>query len=267
MEQNQTPQTAPVKKALCVNQNVGNMPMSHWPTFLVDRAVCDSKESIDTSVLQLLPYVTLFRQGNVNEGEQAGSLYVLAYERASGSGESRLIGKSSIGFGGHIDKEVEFSILNTVVEEASRELNEELGYVIDQKLMYRSALEAIISKRLIYLTTSEVDSVHLGLSVMVDYDSEPNKVDFTASSQEVANLRWVCMDNVSAEELPAFENWSSFLIQRFQQEMKQERDNHAQRQEMLRKMTEQALAQQMPEGQPSETSAQTNDGEVVYQPV
>jgi predicted NUDIX family phosphoesterase len=51
----------------------------------------------DESWLQLIPYIVVTARGT------DGSKYALSYRRAKGSGEKRLLGKRSIGFGGHIE--------------------------------------------------------------------------------------------------------------------------------------------------------------------
>lgn len=47
--------------------------------------------------LQLLPYMVLYTE------KQAGSREPFVYQRAKGQGESRLLGKHSVGLGGHMD--------------------------------------------------------------------------------------------------------------------------------------------------------------------
>lgn len=62
---------------------------------LVDRQIC---EDVNSGWMQLIPYSSISCYDPNN-----GDLKFVAYERAEGSGEQRLVNSTSIGFGGHVD--------------------------------------------------------------------------------------------------------------------------------------------------------------------
>jgi predicted NUDIX family phosphoesterase len=105
---------------------------------------------LDEDFRQIIPYVVL---------RDAGKL--LHYQRSSQGNESRLHGRFSLGFGGHIDLEdvvAEGSVVDlrrTIGNSARRELIEEVGLQPDQ-VRNRQFLGLICS------SSSEVERVHLG---------------------------------------------------------------------------------------------------------
>ncbi len=207
-------QAAPaVKYALCVQQQdaFAQHPMV-WNPYLVDRAIADNQETIDSENLQLLPYVTLCRGGNPANGELATDTYLLAYDRGSKGAESRLHAWSSIGFGGHIDEVITTNIINLVAEEALRELQEEIGYKPETKMFYQAVAGAVMERRFIYLPDTDTGKVHLGLFISIPFEAPADLSTLTLEEGQIANVRWINGTKISAEDIALFEPWSAYVL-------------------------------------------------------
>ena len=152
---------------------------------------------------QLLPYSLL-----VHRDEEGVSRYGV-YRRCKGVGESRLLGKASIGFGGHVDlyDTVTYpehpSVVNleeTLLAAVDRELDEEVDFP-DGCLTSREYKGILIDN------SDSVGRVHVGLVYRVE-------VDKPIDGLKEKELEWVGM--FTAEELETldldFENWSKILI-------------------------------------------------------
>lgn len=119
----------------------------------------------DHGFLQVIPY-TVF----VERCPRTDAIRVLTYTRVKGSGESRLLGRKSIGFGGHIESTDMYphvpDLLTSYAEavEATvelahmREIREELGQHIATTVHGKLALRGLIHSRV-----TPVGRVHLGL--------------------------------------------------------------------------------------------------------
>lgn len=169
----------------------------------------------DERFRQVLPYMLVRRPGASPAEDQ-----FLVYQRGKGTGESRLAGKVSIGFGGHIDaNDVLFdggSVLDlsgTVLAAAVRELEEELRVV-------GAARPVILSQALnyanIFLTHDEgVHRVHLGVVMFLDLAS--------AITLECAEPELVTLGMRTAKEILAMsvagewdlEVWTALLLEEF----------------------------------------------------
>ena len=212
------------KFALCVSAvEALNAHPLNWDTFLVDRAICDNKQNVDTANLQILPYISLVRDGGEEaKNENPKSAYVLAYDRGSKSDETRLAALSSIGFGGHIEKEVTTSIFNLVAEEGLRELYEELKYVPDTKKFYRAVTTAMIANNLIYMPETDVGSVHLGIHIPILYEGSTSIEELVAEAGHIENLRWVEVNTLTDEEIEKYEPWSGIILKRVKASLAQQ---------------------------------------------
>lgn len=122
----------------------------------------------DPDYVQILPYVTLL--------DSEGNRY--AYQRTNKVGEQRLGGKYSIGFGGHIDLNLNvvealiregFKTTPDIVEEIIicaiyRELMEEVDFDNHDDLDVLTPKDFAEAYRgIIFMDDTEVESVHLGL--------------------------------------------------------------------------------------------------------
>jgi len=155
--------------------------------FFVPRA--DAEE--DPSLKQLIPYVV------VTSGEK-----ILHYRRGSGSGETRLLKKGSVGIGGHIN---DGDGLGEAFDSAAyqralmRELQEEL-----------SLGSAFIERPLALLNddTNPVGAVHLGI-VHQCHLAEPQ---VTANEEAIAELGFLSREEL-VERNDQLESWSQLVLE------------------------------------------------------
>ena len=155
--------------------------------FYVPRAEAEE----DPSLKQLIPYVV------VTSGEK-----ILHYRRGTGSGESRLLKKGSVGIGGHIN---DGDGLGEAFDSAAyqralmRELQEEL-----------SLGSAFIERPLALLNddTNPVGAVHLGI-VHQCHLAEP---EVTANEEAIAELGFLSREEL-AERNDQLESWSQLVLE------------------------------------------------------
>jgi predicted NUDIX family phosphoesterase len=155
--------------------------------FFVPRAEAEE----DPSLKQLIPYVV------VTSGEK-----ILHYRRGTGSGESRLLKKGSVGIGGHIN---DGDGLGEAFDSAAyqralmRELQEEL-----------SLGSAFIERPLALLNddTNPVGAVHLGI-VHQCHLAEP---EVTANEEAIAELGFLSREEL-AERNDQLESWSQLVLE------------------------------------------------------
>jgi predicted NUDIX family phosphoesterase len=163
---------------------------------LVDREICE----IDTNFLQLIPYVTVL------SGDK-----VFVYRRDSGSNESRLIDKHSIGLGGHIDTlPSNCSIFEHIVAEAARELEEEVN--LNPDVTTPLLAEALTNAKLVYSSSTPVSQVHLGISLIIDVG------DAVVTSNEldtISDTRWLPISELETMRISGqLEDWSTMVSYR-----------------------------------------------------
>lgn len=144
----------------------------------------------DPSLKQLIPYA-IFRFGGK----------ILHYKRGSQSGEKRLVAKSSIGIGGHINDTDEslFSFDDSTYHAAvRREIREELR------------LGGGFSERAVALLnddSTEVGRVHLGVVHLVDLESP----EVAAGEKAIAELGFSTPEEL-LERIEEFETWSQIVL-------------------------------------------------------
>jgi predicted NUDIX family phosphoesterase len=191
------------KMALCIDTSDVNRPMAEWMPRLVDRAICET----DETMLQIIPYVSL-----VNEHQE-----VCIYTRGDKGGEPLLFKLKSMGFGGHIDNVETSNVLQElIVSEAIREVQEETGYACPLEVM-QNALNGAI---LLYNPTNEVSKYHVAIAMVVAVKTEDLK---QFEEGQITNVEWLTLEtlnslnniqNVVKPEALAwkFESWTSELI-------------------------------------------------------
>lgn len=161
---------------------------------VVDSTVAGSfDEQVGQNFPQILGYVVLKHEDKY-----------LSYARKY-SGELRLLGNRSIGFGGHADIEdsrvKEDGSINpaAVIEDSvERELREELDY--NRWVSIPRKAELIVD------TSNPVGKVHVGLLVMLD----ANPHDLT-STKETQDLQWLTLEELQADR-DLYEGWSKIVI-------------------------------------------------------
>lgn len=176
-----------MKQALCVQSydqlsNLVHKQIEHIEAKMVDREICEKPEN---GHQQLIPYVTFYAVDRDN-----GKLMFIQYQRKDqGEGEERLSGKTSIGFGGHIDHTDEIvckeviqaedgttsykmdlqDIIDTGYKSATRELKEEVQLDLEalDVNIYNGDTAFFMGD-----LNEEVNRVHLGLSIQVEVTPE-----------------------------------------------------------------------------------------------
>ncbi len=172
----------------------------------------------DESVLQILPY-TIVGWKSANPLEQK----VSTYYRVPGAGEQRLDGKTSIGYGGHLEytdftwtDNGDLDLFMTILAGILRELEEELAYIDTRTGEHVSIhLLAIYGETLhfrgfIYDTSNAVGRVHLAV---VHYLELPEYIRVEKRKSERSHLHG---PDLSLQELvdnqEQFEPWSRIII-------------------------------------------------------
>lgn len=191
------------KSALVIPAHQRFQYFNDWTPSMVSRDICET----DPSTLQVLPYVILLNE--------LGEIYM--YTRGSAGDESRLHAKRSIGLGGHIDSlPGDRSMEDHIAMEAIREVQEECGYEPD----FLAMKKALAAHNRIYLTDTDVDSVHLGIAILLHV----KKDDITKPEEgTIVNPQWVSVEELKHYAymerlikpqclLWGLENWSKQVV-------------------------------------------------------
>lgn len=185
------------------------------PAFIADRDFCEK----DKSLLQYLPYITLVDNSGVEPK-------VFVYTRGQMGGEGRLLGKVSVGLGGHVEEapEGDKSIYDILADCAVRELQEEVG-LVDHIDAFKGQLGPIASfitpkgvnysgPTMIYDDSDEVGQYHLGLS-FVNFVQESHFEH--AEEGVITKGKWMTpLDIIAQSKAGAIEleSWSKIVISR-----------------------------------------------------
>lgn len=158
----------------------------------------------DETFRQLLPYTV------IKDTDEIGRTRYAVYRRCKGIGENRLLGKVSIGFGGHIDladivtydgHPSTVDLAETITVSNEREIMEEVAFT-DTAYYCLDPLGILIDN------SDAVGRVHVGLVQMLEI------FDGTVAELKEDELEFIGM--MTAEELEIshldFENWSRILI-------------------------------------------------------
>lgn len=141
----------------------------------------------DSNFQQLIPYFFV-----VNEN------YTKVFVAKRIDGDSRLVNKLSLGFGGHIDSCDGYN--QVVLKALSREMNEELDINPISKAQYLGTIRDI--------TSSTND--HFGLAFSIQ--AEEDKVFIKETDKLIGE--WMSFEQLY-DNYSKFENWSKFLIDFF----------------------------------------------------
>ena len=145
----------------------------------------------DPSLKQLIPYVV------VTHGEK-----LLHYRRGSGSGETRLLKKGSVGIGGHIND--------------GDGLGEAFDAAAYQRALIRELMEELnlgssfIERPLALLNddSNPVGAVHLGIV----HQCQISSPDVTANEAAIAELGFLSLEELVARN-DQLETWSQLVVQ------------------------------------------------------
>jgi predicted NUDIX family phosphoesterase len=154
--------------------------------FFVSRAEAEE----DPSIKQLIPYVVVTSGGKL-----------LHYRRGSGSGETRLLKKGSVGIGGHIN---DGDGLGEAFDEAAyqralmRELQEEI-----------SIASSFVERPLALLNddSNPVGAVHLGIV----HQCQLLAPDVSANEQAIAELGFLSLEELAGRH-DQLETWSQLVV-------------------------------------------------------
>ncbi len=161
---------------------------------------------------QIIPYMLLQR----GSGDEAR---VLCYQRRTKHTESRLGGKWSVGFGGHMEpadrSEETVKTHGLVMATALRELEEETGLT--------PGASALLLMGFINSDSEDVSSVHFGVVFTVNLDAMPGSDDeimeLVGSQSEPHQARWLAKSDLVNRVKPGngpegadFEDWSRIAV-------------------------------------------------------
>ncbi len=144
----------------------------------------------DPSYKQLISYCIL-----ENENDE-----ILVYERLTGGGEARLHGLSSIGIGGHMNQLDDTQIEGVLLDNAARELEEEVG-VKDVNPLNLNLIGFINDD------DNEVGRVHIGLVLKLKVKASEVYVNET----DTLKIEWKPENTLM--QGAEYESWSRIIIE------------------------------------------------------
>lgn len=142
---------------------------------------------------------------------------IFSYSRASTSGETRLVGKHSIGIGGHIDIVPQADFVGMMADEALREFQEEVGLKTTKELR-NQLISKLESGQFLYIRNKEeeVDAVHLGFAMVVDIERESDLTKIEDS--EIQSPKWLTLTECQQYSTEGyFESWSKIFTRHLSQ--------------------------------------------------
>lgn len=170
----------------------------------INRSIVDTEDSnsfafqVGEAFPQILGYIVI----------KHGDKY-LSYARKY-SGETRLLGSRSIGFGGHVDlADYGFTAAQTGDEPSMVQV---LQFSIERELFEELQLDTVDETKIkfegvIVDTTNDVGKVHRGLLCVIELDDSSN----VTSTKETQDLKWLTLTELK-EDFELYENWSQITI-------------------------------------------------------
>lgn len=161
----------------------------------------------DESVVQILPYITLVVEEEVN-GTKVNKY--LTYRRPITGDENRLHGKLSLGWGGHIELTHESANMKGFVftSECLRELREELSIFVFDVLVKNALTHSAV---LYYQPNDEVGKYHLCVSLVIKINKNIHRI--RPKTQEAINVAYLTKEEILTQNSPAdIEAWSDLVI-------------------------------------------------------
>ena len=163
---------------------------------------------VNSHYKQIIPYLMLQR----GWGDDAR---ILCYQRKVKHTETRLGGKWSVGFGGHVEPIDRQENTDLVLTTALRELEEETGLF--------PGPDALKMKGFINSDSEDVSSVHFGIVFQVQLDALPGSdeeiMELVSSQAEPHQAKWVpmselpgMMDSEAGPDGGSFEDWSRIAV-------------------------------------------------------
>ena len=172
--------------------------------YLLDRSVCET----DPNYLQVIPYISLISSLNKK---------IFVYSRGNSGNEGRLIGKCSVGLGGHIEEVYnhEISFESVIIDGTLRELEEEAGIELDFDEFIAFKNNFMSNSKILYSDIDEVGSVHLGLHQSLTIN--PSKIK-RLENNVIEKGKWMTIHEIKRDlEL---EKWSELVINNWPSSLK-----------------------------------------------
>lgn len=160
---------------------------------------------------QILPYLMLYKKN------AEGKIAFFVYRRCKGIGEERLLGKASVGIGGHIDgKDVVFSegsevvFDQTISKNALREASEEVTF-FDGDGNHLANLDINIGCNGVICDSQDaVGLVHLGILLSAEV---PADVEIKCREAELEAIGFMTIDEILEAGMESdLENWSAMAL-------------------------------------------------------
>lgn len=172
---------------------------------LVDREICEKAEN---GWMQLIPYSSISCYDPNN-----GDMKFLAYQRAEGTGEQRLVNATSIGFGGHVDCVGDVTctkmetredgtvayhmtmadLLATSLAACKREWTEEIGFdpIEEFSIDIHNAVRFTFFRTPVDESTEENDvgRVHFGVSIPLTVSEEQMKTIYEKAKAQETEIK------------------------------------------------------------------------------
>jgi len=189
-------------------KGVRRMAIGRLHSLIIDHGMFIDRDQAerDTKYKQLVPYITIRKPSFVPplEGQQGPE--VLCYTRTKLSGEQRLVGNHSIGFGGHIEERDGKSPLLCLATGMAREIEEEVYFPTTVGHEF-PAFAALIND-----DTNDVGQVHLGMSYLVDIEEREKEArhNITSPDDNITGLRWAKPKTINPDK---FETWSQIVLE------------------------------------------------------
>lgn len=104
---------------------------------LYDRAFCDADSCVGTGIVQPIPYVVIYAFNPTNS-----EFSILTYTRPAKNTEQRLSNKTSIGFGGHIDSDIQGEIVGVseATDDAPHDVTKPL---VSYKMLFADLIQTL----------------------------------------------------------------------------------------------------------------------------
>lgn len=191
---------------------------------ILPRYICDHLEypngAIDEgsklpAFIQLIPYVYLKYNGKI-----------LTYSRGSKSGDERLVGNRSVGFGGHIDlsdtvsnvdgqqlKTIDQVVRQACIREFTEELKIEDTTVCDY--IHDLMTEDDMSDCILFHGNNAVSDVHAMVVIEVDLSGlTQTAVDSIVGNEElvIEDLKWESVQELKESKWENYELWSQIVL-------------------------------------------------------
>ena len=190
-----------------LDQGMNSVSLNLFALMSQKDLIIGQREALETdpTYRQIIPYICLAKTG------ENGETLFYPYVRTKVSGEERLKGNVSIGFGGHIDladvahEDSIINLLETVGAAAARELEEE----VDLSGGGEESSVDLFDNGLLIDDSNEVGKVHIGvvLTAMI-----PKEINPSSKEEALELLEPMTARQLLDSGLPV-ENWTKIVLE------------------------------------------------------